>query len=68
MRALFDRNGNGLLSREEFIDAFHSIRIEVPLDKLRMLIDYIDRDESGQVEVDEFLNAVFDSVPRETQK
>lgn len=47
LRALFDKNSNGLISREEFIEALKYMGLGITIGKARVLMDYIDKDESG---------------------
>ena len=65
LRAVFDRNGNGILSREEFVEALKKLNLNIPIDKARMMLNFIDRNENGHVEIEELIRAVFDSVPQQ---
>ncbi|EGR33535.1 hypothetical protein IMG5_049950 [Ichthyophthirius multifiliis] len=68
LKAVFDKNGNGFLSREEFQDTLKLLQLQIPNDKVNILLDYIDKDESGQVSIDEFIFYVFDSIPIQYKK
>jgi len=43
MQALFDHNGNGILSRDEFIDGVKALNLEIPLEKVRALANFLDK-------------------------
>ncbi|EAR94381.2 EF hand protein (macronuclear) [Tetrahymena thermophila SB210] len=68
LKAVFDRNGNGILSREEFLEALKLLNLGIPIDKARILLDYIDRDESGRIEIDTFIQDIFESIPQQYKK
>lgn len=63
MVALFDRNGNGILSRDEYIDGVKALNLEIPLEKVRALANFLDKQDNGVIEVEEFINQIHKSVP-----
>jgi len=63
MMAAFDKNGNGVLSREEFTLGLKKLGIGISFEKIKILVQYIDKDESGTVSIDEFISALYESIP-----
>ncbi len=54
-----------MLSREEFFQAVQSIgRGRISAQKVTVLMDYLDRNQNGQVEIDELLRAMDEAVPK----
>ena len=54
----FDKNGNGVLSRDELIEAYQAIRgINFNEKEIDDLIQKIDVDGSGDINYEEFVNA-----------
>ena len=39
------------------------LEIGIPLDKLKVLMNYIDKDETGVIIVEEFITALYESIP-----
>ena len=64
MVALFDKNGNGILSRDDFIDGIKALGLEIPLEKARALAKFLDKGESGTIEIDDFIAQLHESVPQ----
>ena len=63
IKALFDRNSNGLVNREELLEGLKALDLGIPLDKCRILIEYLDKKETGVLEIDEFLKNLYESQP-----
>lgn len=40
------------------------MEIGISLTKARLIMEYLDKDDSGQIEIEELLKAMFDSVPK----
>ena len=68
LKAVFDRNGNGILSREEFLESLKLLNLGIPIDKARILLDFIDREETGRIEIDSFIFEIFESIPQQYKK
>lgn len=56
------------MSREEFLEALKLLNLGIPIDKARILLDYIDREESGRIEIDIFIQEIFESIPQQYKK
>lgn len=68
MKSLFDKNGNGILSREEFMEALSYLQLGIPVVKARMVLDYLDKHETGEIEVEELIKTIFASIPQAYKK
>lgn len=64
LKAVFDRNGNGILSREEFLDSLKLLQLGVAIDKAKIFVDYLDRNETGRIEIDALISEIFESIPQ----
>ena len=62
--AVFDKNSNGILNREEFLEGVKSLGIGIPYDKCKILIEYIDKNNNGLIEIDEFVSMLYESLPQ----
>lgn len=51
---LFDTNGNGTLSAEEFEDGFAKYNITFASDNLHRFINVLDEDDDGKIELREY--------------
>jgi len=47
IKALFDVNGNGNVSRSELGEVFKQMDIGIPLTKVRLIMEYLDKDDTG---------------------
>ena len=47
IKALFDVNGNGNVSRCELGEVFKQMDIGIPLTKVRLIMEYLDKDDTG---------------------
>ena len=47
IKALFDVNGNGKVSRSELGDVFKQMDIGISLTKVRLIMEYLDKDDTG---------------------
>jgi Ca2+-binding EF-hand superfamily protein len=66
LTAMFDKNGNGMLSLEELFECLKMFGFEISLEKARLVMSFIDKTERGFVDVDDFVSQVFESVPQST--
>ena len=48
---LFDRNGNGLLSRSDFTKAIKALKLKISIKKSRLLMEYIDMSTKDDKEI-----------------
>lgn len=64
MIAVFDKNGNGMLSREDFMEGLKALRINIPLDKASIMMNFLDKNDNGIIEIEEFVQALYESVPQ----
>ena len=64
MVALFDRNGNGILTKDDFIEGLKALGLDIPLEKARVLASFLDANDRGVVEVDDFVSKVQQSMPQ----
>mmetsp|Transcript_29296 Transcript_29296/g.32542 ORF Transcript_29296/g.32542 Transcript_29296/m.32542 type:complete len:151 (+) Transcript_29296:91-543(+) len=53
--ALFDQDGNGMISKEELGKVMKSLGQEPTSEQLDQMINEVDKDNSGTIEFDEFL-------------
>ncbi|KAF7805350.1 calmodulin-like protein 3 [Senna tora] len=51
---MFDRNGDGRITKEELSDSLENLGIFIPEDDLRQMIDKIDMNGDGCVDIGEF--------------
>ncbi|KAL0918000.1 hypothetical protein M5K25_013115 [Dendrobium thyrsiflorum] len=51
---LFDRNGDGRITKKELSDSLHNLGIHIPDDELQSMIDNIDVNGDGCIDIDEF--------------
>lgn len=63
MIAAFDKNGNGILTREEFALGLKKLGIGIPFEKIKIMVQYIDKNENGTISIDEFISALYESIP-----
>ena len=47
IKALFDVNGNGKVSRSELGEVFKQMYIGISLTKVRLIMEYLDKDDTG---------------------
>lgn len=52
---MFDKNGDGMISLEEFRQVLRALGQEPTDDELQMMMKSVDTDQSGSVDFDEFL-------------
>ncbi len=64
MVALFDRNGNGILTNDDFIEANKALGLDILLENSRVLATYLDTNDRGIVEVDDFIVKIQQSIPQ----
>eukprot|EP00658_Telonema_sp_P-2_P021735 TRINITY_DN1866_c0_g1_i1.p1 TRINITY_DN1866_c0_g1~~TRINITY_DN1866_c0_g1_i1.p1 ORF type:complete len:200 (+),score=56.12 TRINITY_DN1866_c0_g1_i1:141-740(+) len=59
---MFDKDGSGKIDTSEFREVCRSLQI-VPTDsELAMMVEEIDLDQSGDIDIDEFVNAISDKM------
>lgn len=63
IKGLFDRNNNGLLSREEFLEGLKSLELPLALDKCRILVEFLDKKDNGVINLEDFLQTLYESHP-----
>jgi len=54
--ALFDADGDGVISRQELVEAFRLMRLGLEDDDVERLMRDIDQNEDGKVNIQEFVN------------
>ena len=64
MIALFDRNGNGILTKDDFVEGVKALGLDIPLEKVRVLTTLLDKNDNGVIELDDFIIQVQASVPQ----
>ena len=64
MLAVFDRNGNGILNREDFLQGIKNLNLNITIEKARVLMDFLDSNDNGLIEVDEFIGQLYQSIPQ----
>ena len=64
MIALFDRNGNGILTKDDFIEGVKVLGLKIPLEKVRVLTTLLDKNDNGVIELDDFIGQVQASAPQ----
>lgn len=64
MVALFDKNGNGILTKDEFMEGVKGLGLDFQLEKVRALASVLDKKDTGVIEVDDFITQVYQSVPQ----
>ena len=47
IKALFDVNSNGKVSRSELEEVFKQMDIGISLTKVRLIMEYLDKDDTG---------------------
>ena len=45
------------------MDSLKSLGLDLPADKCKLLMAYVDKDDSGTIDVEEFVNSVYESIP-----
>ena len=63
IKALFDKNSNGYVNREELLEGLKSLDLGIELDKLRILLEFLDKRENGVIEVRDLVSQLFESSP-----
>lgn len=63
MKAAFDRNGKGLVSRSEFIAIINSLAIGISLDDIVLLFNFLDKEGMDALEVNELVDRLIDFAP-----
>ncbi|KAK8971108.1 Calmodulin-like protein 3 [Platanthera guangdongensis] len=61
---MFDRNGDGRITKKELGDSLHNLGIHIPDAELQSMIDKIDANGDGCVDMDEF-GALYQSIMEE---
>jgi hypothetical protein len=56
-------NGNNILSRNELIEVLKSLKLNTEFESLLILRDYLDKNGSGRINVNEIVTLAFESVP-----
>lgn len=68
MAAVFDKNGNGMLNREDFMEGLKGLRIDIPLEKASILMNFLDKNNNGIIEIEEYIQALYESVPQSNKR
>ncbi|KAH0453858.1 hypothetical protein IEQ34_018182 [Dendrobium chrysotoxum] len=58
---MFDRNGDGSITRKELSDSLGNLGIRIPDSELQSMIDKIDANGDGCIDIDEF-GALYQSI------
>ncbi|KAJ3675399.1 hypothetical protein LUZ60_004441 [Juncus effusus] len=58
---MFDRNGDGRITRKELSDSLDNLGIYIPEDELTMMIEKIDVNKDGCVDIEEF-GALYETI------
>lgn len=45
------------------MDSLKSLGLDIPADKCKILMAFIDKDDSGTIDIEEFVTAVYESMP-----
>lgn len=54
--ALFDQNGDGMISKREFRQGWLTLNLGLTYDEIDDLMDLVDEDKSGSISYDEFIS------------
>lgn len=54
--SLFDRNGDGTISKKEFREGWLTLNLGLTYDEIDDLMNLVDQDKSGSISYDEFLS------------
>jgi len=63
IKALFDKNSNGFVNREELLEGLKSLDLGIEIDKFRILLEFLDKRETGVIEVKDLILQLFESNP-----
>lgn len=61
--AVFDKNGTGMISREDFIEMIEKFKIQIPLEHIRSALNFLDPQESGVISITQFIKKMVEAVP-----
>ena len=65
--AVFDKNGTGMISRNNFIVVIETLKIQIPLDHIKSCLSFLDPKEDGIINISLFLKKMVESVPEHSK-
>ena len=61
--SVFDKNGTGMISRENFIQMIEFMKIQIPLEHLNSSLNFLDPEETGIINIGVFMKKMIEAVP-----
>lgn len=61
--SVFDKNGTGMISRENFVQMIEIMKIQIPLDHLNSALNFLDPEETGIINIAVFMKKMVEAVP-----